>query len=84
MKANHRDGNVTGNETRTEHSLRTSELSYRRLFEAAKDAYVVKPVDFPEFMSAVKPLGIFWSVVNEPPPHNGELESRVNAVKSGI
>ena len=32
------------------------------------NAYVVKPVDFSEFMNAVKQLGIFWAVVNEPPP----------------
>jgi CheY-like chemotaxis protein len=32
------------------------------------NAYVVKPVDFPEFMRAVKQLGIFWAAVNEPPP----------------
>ena len=32
------------------------------------NAYVVKPVDFSEFMEAVKKLGIFWAVVNQPPP----------------
>jgi len=32
------------------------------------NAYVVKPVDFAEFMKAVKQLGIFWAAVNEPPP----------------
>lgn len=33
------------------------------------NAYVVKPVDFQEFMTAVKELGTFWAIVNEPPPH---------------
>jgi len=33
------------------------------------NAYVVKPVDFSEFMKAVKQLGVFWAAVNEPPPH---------------
>ncbi len=33
------------------------------------NAYVVKPVDFSEFMEAVKKLGVFWAAVNEPPPH---------------
>jgi len=33
------------------------------------NAYVVKPVDFTEFMKAVKQLGVFWAAVNEPPPH---------------
>jgi CheY-like chemotaxis protein len=31
------------------------------------NAYVVKPVDFSEFMAAVKKLGVFWTAVNEPP-----------------
>jgi len=35
------------------------------------NAYVVKPVDFTEFMKAVKMLGIFWAAVNEPPPQTG-------------
>jgi CheY-like chemotaxis protein len=35
------------------------------------NAYVVKPVDFAEFMKAVKQLGIFWVAVNEPPPPTG-------------
>src|SRR5262249_16404900 len=32
------------------------------------NAYVVNPVDFHEFINAVKDLGIFWAVINEPPP----------------
>jgi CheY-like chemotaxis protein len=32
------------------------------------NAYVVKPVDFGAFMSAVESLGGFWAVINEPPP----------------
>lgn len=32
------------------------------------NAYVVKPVDFGRFLEAVKQLGMFWAVVNEPPP----------------
>jgi CheY-like chemotaxis protein len=35
------------------------------------NAYVVKPVDFDDFMEAVKKLGIFWAAVNEPPPNSG-------------
>ena len=31
------------------------------------NAYVVKPVDFNEFVEAVKQIGAFWAVVNEPP-----------------
>jgi CheY-like chemotaxis protein len=32
------------------------------------NAYVVKPVDFSQFQEAVKQLGMFWAVINEPPP----------------
>lgn len=34
------------------------------------NAYVVKPVDFSEFVGAVKELGIFWAILNEPPPNS--------------
>jgi CheY-like chemotaxis protein len=36
-------------------------------YKNGANAYVVKPVDFSEFMEAVKRLGIFWAAVNEPP-----------------
>jgi CheY-like chemotaxis protein len=39
-----------------------------RSYKFGVNAYVVKPVDFHEFVNAVKELGIFWAVVNEPPP----------------
>jgi hypothetical protein len=32
------------------------------------NAYVVKPVDFAQFVESVKTLGCFWAVLNEPPP----------------
>jgi CheY-like chemotaxis protein len=32
------------------------------------NAYVVKPVDFHEFVNAIKELGIFWAVINAAPP----------------
>ena len=32
------------------------------------NAYVVKPVDFHEFVNAIRELGIFWAIINEPPP----------------
>ena len=35
------------------------------------NSYVVKPVDFGDFVKAVKQLGVFWVAVNEPPPHSG-------------
>jgi CheY-like chemotaxis protein len=39
-----------------------------RSYKLGVNAYVVKPVDFHEFVNAVKELGIFWAVINEPPP----------------
>jgi CheY-like chemotaxis protein len=32
------------------------------------NAYVLKPVDFHEFVNAIKELGVFWAIINEPPP----------------
>lgn len=49
----------------------TSSREQRDLVEAYRlgvNAYVVKPVDFHEFVDAVKHLGLFWAVINEPPP----------------
>lgn len=31
------------------------------------NAYVVKPVSFPHFIEAVKELGVFWALINQPP-----------------
>jgi CheY-like chemotaxis protein len=38
-------------------------------YDLGVNAYVVKPVDFSSFIAAVKELGMFWAVVNEPPPN---------------
>ena len=49
----------------------TSSREERDLMEAYKlgaNAYVVKPVNFQEFMDAIKSLGLFWAIINEPPP----------------
>ena len=37
-------------------------------YDLGVNAYVVKPVDFPSFIDAVKELGMFWAVINERPP----------------
>ena len=42
----------------------------RRCYDYGVNAYVVKPVGFPDFINAVKQLGIFWAVVNQPPLHD--------------
>ena len=37
-------------------------------YKFGANAYVVKPVDFHRFVTAIKELGCFWAVINEPPP----------------
>lgn len=37
-------------------------------YELGVNAYVVKPVQFHEFVEAVRQVGGFWGVINEPPP----------------
>ncbi len=39
-------------------------------YDLGVNAYVVKPVDFTQFVDAVKQVGAFWAVLNEPPPEN--------------
>jgi CheY-like chemotaxis protein len=46
------------------HEERDMVASYR----LGVNAYVVKPVDFHEFVNAVRELGIFWAIINQPPP----------------
>lgn len=42
-------------------------------YQLGVNAYIVKPVHFQEFVEAVKLLGAFWAVVNEPPPGSVRL-----------
>ena len=37
-------------------------------YKLGVNAYVVKPVDFHEFVNAIRQLGMFWAIINEPPP----------------
>jgi CheY-like chemotaxis protein len=39
-----------------------------RSYALGVNAYVVKPVEFNEFVEAIADLGVFWAVLNEPPP----------------
>jgi CheY-like chemotaxis protein len=39
-----------------------------RSYHLGVNAYVVKPVEFDAFVKALKDLGLFWAVLNEPPP----------------
>lgn len=38
-------------------------------YRGGVNAYVVKPVEFQQFVDAIKQTGNFWAVVNEPPLH---------------
>ena len=44
------------------------EVDLLRSYELGVNAYVVKPVEFAEFMEAVRQLGSFWALLNELPP----------------
>jgi two-component system response regulator len=40
-----------------------------RSYSHGANAYIRKPVDFAQFVEAVRTLGLFWVVLNEVPPH---------------
>ncbi|MES2999457.1 MAG: response regulator [Pseudomonadota bacterium] len=44
------------------------ETDVLRSYELGVNAYVVKPVEFKQFVSSIADLGMFWAVLNEPPP----------------
>jgi CheY-like chemotaxis protein len=37
-------------------------------YNSGSNAYVVKPVGFNDFVQAVREVGLFWTVINQPPP----------------
>jgi CheY-like chemotaxis protein len=72
------DGLQVLREVKQDHNLRKipvvvltssrEEQDLLRTYDLGTNAYVVKPVEFQAFVDAVKALGQFWAVVNEPPP----------------
>ncbi len=42
-----------------------------RSYELGVNSYVRKPVEFDAFSEAVKRLGLYWLLLNEPPPQSG-------------
>lgn len=44
------------------------EADLLRSYKLGVNAYVVKPVDFAHFVQEIKGLGLFWAVINHPPP----------------
>lgn len=50
-------------------------------YKLGVNAYVVKPVEFKEFVAAIADLGVFWAVLNEPPP--GSVKPRRTPASNG-
>ena len=48
-----------------------------RSYELGVNAFVVKPVGFREFFEAIQDLGVFWAVLNEPPPRGRSVGGTV-------
>lgn len=46
-----------------------------RSYALGVNAYVVKPLGFAEFLEAIRDLGVFWAVLNEPPPGSLKLKT---------
>ena len=44
------------------------ESDLKKSYELGANAYVVKPVDFQDFIKSVKQVGVVWAVINELPP----------------
>ena len=62
------DGMESSPSSRTGCSSSREERDLIESYRLGVNAYVVKPVDFEAFMTSVKTLGLFWAVLNEPPP----------------
>ncbi|AKF07445.1 response regulator [Sandaracinus amylolyticus] len=51
------------------------ERDLARSYGLGVNAYVVKPVGFSEFVAALRELGLFWAVINQPPPEPREPDA---------
>ena len=52
------------------------EPDLERAYQLGVNAYVVKPVEFRDFVASISDVGIFWAVLNEPPPGSFRLTRR--------
>lgn len=43
-------------------------------YDLGANSYIVKPVDFEQFTEAVRSLGLYWLLLNQPPVPNGSDE----------
>ncbi len=48
------------------------EEDLRAGYDLGVNAYIVKPVDFCSFVEAVRTCGLFWAILNEPPPKSSQ------------
>ncbi len=72
------DGLETVRQIRADAALRTlpvviltssrEEADLVKGYQLGANGYVVKPVDFDQFISAVSQLGVYWALINEAPP----------------
>ncbi len=46
----------------------SEEQDILKSYKLGVNAFVVKPVGFDEFFKAIRDLGVFWAIINEPPP----------------
>jgi CheY-like chemotaxis protein len=54
------------------------ETDMLKSYSSGVNAYVVKPVDFREFVTPVRNLGVFWALINEPPPGSVRVATALN------
>ncbi|MDU8502122.1 response regulator [Pseudomonas syringae] len=53
----------------------SEEPDLKRAYSLGVNAYVVKPVQFADFVHAIRTLGAFWAITNEPPSGSANLQS---------
>jgi CheY-like chemotaxis protein len=78
LKMPRKDGLEVLHEMKADEKLKTipvvmltssrEETDLIRSYELGVNAYVVKPVGFEQFVDAIRHIGIFWALINEPPP----------------